>query len=147
MVWNGFDGMWSPLRQSRWLERELGRVFRGLENRGSEPGFPRLNLWSDEAQVVLSLELPGVDPDGVEVQVERDTLFIRGERVEEQLADGARFVRRERAHGKFARTVELPFEADPETVQARFRHGVLEVRLPRPEKELPRKIAIEVEKN
>jgi HSP20 family protein len=92
--------------------------------------------------VVVTAELPGFNPDDVEVSVVQNTLTLRGSRTPEELKQGETYHRRERWNGKFVRTLELPFEVDHDKVEAQFRNGVLSIRLPRAPQNLPKKITV-----
>lgn len=134
---------WDPFTAMRQLQAEMSRLL-------DEPGpfmaaraFPPVNLWIGDDSVVVTAELPGLSAEDVELSVEDDTLTIKGERrIGEQAAE-AGWHRRERPHGAFARAIALPFRVDPDQVDARFEHGLLEIELRRPEADRPRRIAIE----
>jgi HSP20 family protein len=125
------------------LHREMDRLFEDFSR-----GQPWRSLWGDGAGMALrpvvdidegddgtltvTAELPGIDDKDIEVQVDDSMLTIRGEkRVEREEKKQNRHVS-ERSYGAFARRIALPFEADPDTVTARFDKGVLTVTVPRP---------------
>ena len=93
----------------------------------------------------MAVELPGVDPKSVDLSVVGHVLTLQGERTEEPGVKAEEYHRRERATGKFARSVRLPFEVESDKVHARFENGVLRVTLPRKESTKPRRIAINAE--
>lgn len=103
---------------------------------------PRVNVWTSPEAARVSVQLPGVDPMEIDLSLEGTSLTLRGERKAVELGDNESLHRRERASGRFSRTVELPFEVDRDAVSARYEHGVLEVTLPRVESQRPRKIAV-----
>ncbi len=135
----GFD----PFSDVRRLHQQIDRLFgqRGLAGSGT---FPPVNLWAGPDSIALTAELPGVAPDAVDLSVKEDVLTIRGSRTAPEASAEGEFSwhRRERAYGDFQRLVQLPFRVDPERVEARFRDGVLEVELHRPEEDKPRRIEI-----
>jgi HSP20 family protein len=92
--------------------------------------------------VVVTAELPGVDPSKLEINAMRDTLSIRGERLPEEGGPERSWHRRERGTGRFSRTIELPYAIDAESVEAACRDGVLRITLRRPEEEKPRRIEV-----
>ena len=100
-----------------------------------------MNIWVKEDDAILTAELPGVDPDEVEITVKNDTVTIRGERPAEW-GEGETYLRRERRDGAFERSFSLPFKVDPDTVSAQHRNGVLQIMLPRAEVDRPKRIAI-----
>ncbi len=131
----------SPWRRLREVEREMNRLFSDFS--ASRPGsFPPVNLYTDAEGAVVTAELPGVAPDDLDVTVNDRLLTIRGERKPEQTSDDDTWHRRERVFGTFTRDIELPFGVDSEKVDAKYRDGVLKVRLERSDAEKPKKIAV-----
>ena len=88
--------------------------------------------------------MPGLDPEKLDVNVTRDTITLKGERVAEQVAEGESFHRRERKAGGFNRTIQLPCEVDPSVTEASYERGVLRVTLGRPEELKARKVTVKV---
>lgn len=129
-----------PFADMRRLQRDMGRLF-AAQSRG-EASFPAVNLWTSDDAVAVTLEIPGVAPDALDISVREDVLTIAGERSAPD-APAAAWSRRERAFGAFSRRVRLPFRVDGDTVDARFRDGALEIVLRRPDADKPRKIAIQ----
>ena len=80
----------------------------------------------------------------VSIELEDNVLTVSGERKAEHEENKEGYYRVERASGVFSRSLTLPDGVDPEAVQAHFEHGVLEVRIPKPEARKPRKVAISV---
>lgn len=140
---NPFHRGWDPWRELEQLQREVDRLFRSrTAGRTQSPEVPAVNLWRGEGGAVLTAELPGLDPNELDVTVEGNTVTIRGNRPQEQLDEGARYHRQERASGRFARALELPFRVDPQKTEAKYERGVLTVRLTQVEEEKPKKINI-----
>ena len=105
-------------------------------------GYPPMNVWSADEGVLVSVELAGIDPESLDVNVEGQVLTLRGERNPVALADSDRLRRRERAVGSFARSLKLPFHVEVGDVEATYERGVLEIRLPRAASERPRRITV-----
>jgi HSP20 family protein len=103
-----------------------------------------MDLVETDEHFVLRADLPGLTEDDVRLEVEDRTLTIAGERKAEHEVDGEGYHRVERAAGAFSRSLTLPEGIDPEAISARFEHGVLEVRIPKPEERKPRRVAIKV---
>jgi HSP20 family protein len=101
--------------------------------------------WEEGGQWVIRVALPGVDPKGVEVALEQNQLTIKGQRkqAEETKHDG--YFARELTYGSFERSFTMPEGVDPAKINARYTNGILEVRVPKPVAEAPRKVSIEVE--
>jgi len=93
--------------------------------------------------VGIDAEMPGVDPQAVEISVVGDELSLHGKVNAQEPAAGETVLRRERPAGEFERTLQLPFRANTAAVKATFKNGILRISIPRSEEEKPRKIAIE----
>jgi len=104
--------------------------------------FPPLNLYDDGESLVVRAEVPGIDAKDLEINATSNSLTVKGERRRSEADQQASFHRRERSHGTFSRTLNLPQEIDPDKVQASYKLGVLEILLPKAEAIKPRKIAI-----
>lgn len=139
-----FETRWDPFTGMRQLQRELDRVFRGFGfNDDQGAVFPAINLYASETEAVVTAEVPGIDPNNIEVSVRGDTFTISGSREDGDLGEEATWHRRERPRGKFSRTISLPFAVDSEKVRADARHGIVRVILPRAEADKTRRITIE----
>lgn len=103
----------------------------------------QLNLAENENGYEVTVDLPGVEPDEVDIRIDRNTLTISGERVSEKETDpDSEFHRVERVSGKFCRTVILPGPVDEEQATAEFKSGVLKVSIPKAENAKPRRIKV-----
>jgi HSP20 family protein len=118
------------------LDREFDEIVRrawGGRDRGvraDRVGFaPAADVSRDGDDVVVSLDLPGVDLDDVVVEVDRGRLVVRGERADEPAPDDGGVVLRERRRGAFRREFALPDGVAAESVTAGYDRGVLTVRL------------------
>ena len=138
---------YEPMRNMASLNDEMERLFRQSlgERAGASPvgAFsPALDVEEDEDAFTLHIELPGVEPDDVEVSLEESVLTISGERrfYDDREADGFRRV--ERHFGRFHRAVRLPDRVDGDKVQADYHDGMLRIVVPKAEEAKPRRIAI-----
>lgn len=106
-------------------------------------GFPVLNVGTTPNSVEVQALAPGLDPQKLEITVDRGLLVIAGERASE-LPQGERasIYANERFAGKFRRVVSLPEDADPARVQAGYRDGVLRISVAKRESSLPRRIEV-----
>jgi HSP20 family protein len=126
------------------MDRALSRMGQPLGLRSVPRGtFPAINIYEQGDAVVLTAEVPGVRPEELEVTVVDQSLTLQGERRPEEVAEGSRAYRRERVAGAFTRTVTLPENVDPNSVQAQCRNGVLRVHMSKAEKAKAKKIAIQ----
>lgn len=130
-----------PFAELRKFTSDFDRLFASADRGGETAVFPPVNLWSGDEGVAVTAEIPGVEPSEIDLSVEGDVLRIAGERKTPDVAAAA-WRRRERGFGKFARTIRLPYRVDPNSVEARFRNGLLEILLRRPEEDRPRKIDV-----
>lgn len=135
----------TPWQEMARLQREMNQLFSDFfPNTGvtRAAGYPAMNVWSNADNAVVTAELPGINPDDIDISVTGNVLTLSGERKAEAPAEGARYHRQERSFGRFTRTFELPFQVDANNVEAHFRNGVLQVMLPRAEADKPKKINI-----
>lgn len=126
-----------PFAMMRRLHEDMNRSRQLM----TASGFPPVNIWQGTDSLAITAELPGVEPGDIDLQVKADALTIAGER-KSPPPEGDTRRRRERAFGRFGRLVRLPYRVDPDKVEARFEHGVLEIELHRPEADKPRRIEI-----
>ena len=138
---------WSAMRH---LQNEMSRVFDGAAA-GAEDGSnvaasrwtPAVDVREDAERFVITADVPGVDPEDIEVTMESGVLTIKGERKLEAKDEGDNGYRRvERVYGSFYRRFTLPDTADAEAISANGRHGVLEVVIPKRAALQPKRIAV-----
>jgi len=136
--------IWDPWHEIGQLQNEMSRMLAGARACGGfdQREFPPVNLYVNDHDLLLTLEIPGIDPAKVDVTVAGDTVNLRGERPAEAVQPGQGFHRRERPVGQFSREVRLPFEVDPSKTEAAYDRGVLTVRMTRPESVKPRKVTV-----
>jgi HSP20 family protein len=124
-----------------WL-RDLNRLF---THEGAVAAFipPADVIVSDEG-VTVYMDVPGLNADSLEIELETDVLSVRGERpFPYATEDGGRSVRRiERRFGKFERSLRVPRGLDPDSVEASLVDGVLTLRIPKPETQKPHRVQI-----
>jgi HSP20 family protein len=139
-----FAPTWDPWRELEQLRGEMNRLFadwrRPTLRRSAE--FPPVNVWHNEQSLILTAEIPGADPDALDLTVAGNSVVISGRRKAEAVAEGQNFHRRERWSEPFSRTVELPVEVDPEQTEASYELGVLTLKLQRPKEQQPKKINV-----
>jgi HSP20 family protein len=135
-----------PWQEMERMRREMNRLFGGMAPHRTwpvtSPGFPAANVWSNPDGAVVTAEMPGVNPEDIDISVVGDTLTVSGNREPDQPGEGATYHRRERRHGRFSRAYQLPFEIDSNQVEATYEKGVLHISLPRAQEEKPQRIAV-----
>jgi len=103
----------------------------------------RVEEYREDGTLVIRADLPGIDPDSdVEVTVLNGMLRIEAERHEEDRAEEQGYVRQEVRYGSLSRSLPLPEGVTVDDVTANYKNGVLEIRVPEPQPETPKKIAI-----
>ncbi len=141
MFWPIFEALTKELEShgdlNRWQEdlEERVRSQFGLQ--------PPVNVYGNDAQVVVTAELPGVAAEDIHIGVENRVLTLDGERKAPELGEEDAYLKQERSHGKFERKVRLPFDVDVDKIVARQVQGVLTVTLPRAESSKPHNINVE----
>jgi HSP20 family protein len=107
---------------------------------------PPVDIYENGDNLVLKAELPGVNPDEVEIRVEDNTLYLKGERRFEKEVKEQSYHRVERTYGTFTRTFSLPNSVDADKVAANYKDGVLTLTMPKKEEAKPKTIKINVSK-
>jgi HSP20 family protein len=130
-------------RELERMQRQMERMSRAFSPFTYEPaGYPAVNIWVKEDELMVSAELPGLAPEDITLSVLGETLTLSGSRKAEDLPEDARYHRNECASGDFSRTIRLPFMVDADKVDATYEKGVLKVKLVRAEADRPRKINV-----
>jgi HSP20 family protein len=124
--------------------REIDRVFDAFFGQSDQARrwMPPVDLVEAETHFLLRADLPGLAEGDVNIEVQDNTLTISGERKAEHEQREKGWYRIERSFGRFSRSLTLPDGVDADKIEASFDHGVLEVRIPKPEERKPRRIAI-----
>ena len=103
---------------------------------------PRVDVKEEPQRFVIQCDIPGVDPNDIEISMDKGVLTVKGERRLEARSDNERFSRTERVHGLFHRRFALPDSADPDRITATGRNGVLQIVIPKKPETTPRKIQV-----
>lgn len=140
-----FDPFFGPSLQNAFedafrLQRNLLR--QTAEPAAERPVAPPVDIWEDDQEVRLSVELPGVKPEEVEVEMNKNVLTLKGRREAERTESEKGRFRTERWFGAFERVFTLPDSVDGEHIEAALEHGVLTLRLPKKAEVQPRKIPV-----
>ncbi len=136
-----------PFRQFRAMQNEINRLFdRDLgDAQGMMTEWPlRVDIREDKDAIVIRADLPGMKQEEISVHLDQGQLTISGERRFEDEEKKDDYHRVERAYGRFSRTFQLPSTTDVEHVDASYKDGVLEVKLPKKEEAKPRSIEVKV---
>ena len=143
--WPGQTSLQNEIRQA------FDRLFEGgtFDQNGADDSsvvtsqwVPSVDVREENDRFVLYADLPGIDPQDIEVSMDKGMLTIKGERRSETSSETERFSRVERRYGSFHRRFALPDSADPEGIRASGRHGVLEITIPKRPESAPRRIQV-----
>jgi len=142
---------WDPFREFSTLQDRMNRLFResyGPEGRDesltTSQFAPPVDVYEDEHNVVLKVEVPGIDEKDIDVRVENNVLTVHGERKVEKEEKEENFRRVERQYGSFTRTFTVPSTVDAESIQADYDKGILKIVLPKKAEAKPKSIKVNV---
>ena len=128
------------------LRREIDRLFEDTFSRGDgvNSWSPAVDVAETDKELRLDLELPGIQPEDVEVTAENGVLAVRGEKraVNKEGEDQSRYHLVERTYGSFSRSFQLPQGLDESKIEAECNHGILSIRIPKAALPQPRRINI-----
>ena len=143
-----YRSQWNPFGEMSQLQNQMNRLFNSAlqgwpdgDSNGTTSWTPAADIYESENELTVNLDLPGVDPNVVDIRVENNILTIRGERhFEEKQKEN--FHRVERSYGPFARAFTLSTSVDPNKIRANYKTGVLTITLPKAEAAKPKRIQI-----
>ncbi|MFY9646183.1 MAG: Hsp20/alpha crystallin family protein [Terriglobales bacterium] len=142
---------WDPFREFVTIQDRMNRLFRdsygpeGQDQALTSTAFaPPVDVYEDEHNVTLKIEVPGIDEKDIDVRIENNTLTVHGERKFENEEKEENFRRVERQYGSFTRTFTLPNTVDHDTVQADYDKGVLKIKLAKKAEAKPKQIKVNV---
>jgi HSP20 family protein len=137
--------VWNPWHDMNRLRQELDQMTNGdwWPNLRRTTAFPAINALESERGLTLTAELPGIDVSLLDVQVDKDSVTVSGQRAAAPAGTGDdSYVRRERWFEPFRRTIELPFDVDSEKCEAVYEKGVFTLKLERVAEHEPKKLTI-----
>lgn len=140
--WSLFDKFQEELNQLGLADKYRDSLDSDNSSVVTSQWRPAVDIREEKDRYVILADLPGVDPKNIEVTMEKGVLTIKGERFDEEKESHEGYSRVERVRGTFYRRFSLPDSADAENIEAKGRNGVLEIVLPKLEKEQPRKISV-----
>lgn len=147
--WPGYWGYGGGRRAGRGM-RHLMMPGPGKAMRSPWAGWtfgPSVDVKETDKDIVVSAEVPGVDPDNIDVEVTEDSVILKGEVKQEESAENETYRMTERRYGAFHRVIPLPAEVKASEARADYRNGVLEIRIPRSENAKARSVKLKVNKN
>ena len=143
---------WYPFRDLVSFQERMNRLFQDTlgpsreELMTSGTFVPPVDIYEDEHNITLKLEVPGIEEKDIEVQLENNTLTVRGQRQFEKEEKEENFHRIERRYGAFARSFTLPNTVETGNVQANYDNGILKIQLAKRAEAKPKQIKVNVGK-
>lgn len=140
--WDDSSEMMTRLQSE--LDHTLRQVFGGRSNTTNTPVMwtPNTDLREDDNEIVIKMDIPGVKPDDVDIELTRDNLVVKGERKFEDIEKRKDYVRIERQFGTFQRSWTIATAVQADAIKAEFKDGVLAITLPKAEAAKPRKVQV-----
>src|SRR5499427_2341408 len=142
---------WDPFREFVTLQDRMNRLFReshGPEGRdealATSTFSPAVDVYEDEHNVTLKIEVPGIDEKDIDVRIENNTLTVHGERKFEKEEKEENYRRIERQYGSFTRSFTLPSTVDSDGIHANYEKGVLKIKLAKKAEAKPKQIKVTV---
>jgi HSP20 family protein len=105
---------------------------------------PAADIYQDKDNVIVEMDVPGVDTDKIDISVENDVLTVSGAKEEKKEVRREDYYRKEIRSGSFSRSVILPMQVKGDQAKADFKQGILKITLPKAEEVKPKKIAVKV---
>ena len=134
-----------PFAELADLQSRFDQMFEGMLDRGNAGHALAVDVVDEDDAIVVRADIPGIKPDEVKIDVHDDVLTVRGQHEESSEETNKRYVRRERRYGSFSRSIALPPGVDTDDIKATSKHGVVEVRIPKPTTSEPKAIAVSPE--
>ena len=137
---------WDPFQDLLAIQDEMNQVFgRARQGQGQAGGrvwAPALDIFERKDAYVVTVEVPGVNADDLDITLEDGLLTIQGERQFTSESSEQQYHRVERRYGSFRRSITLPSQVQADAIEASFENGVLEVVVPKAEEAKPKKITV-----
>jgi len=136
---------WTPFRELLDMPREMRRMFgRPFVSLFEEPGydvmrFPPMDVFAKGSDMIIRLELPGVEAEDLDISLSEHTLRITGERRSDKEIKEDDYYRRERSYGRFERSIPVPEKVTEKDIEATYADGILEVTVKGAVEEVPAK--------
>lgn len=143
--------VWEPRRRFRPFYRDVDNFFNEFgwgpeqsEELDEATWSPKVDIYETKESYVINAELPGLNKEDISIDLNDNTLTLKGERKFEEKVEKDNYVRVERSYGSFARSFVLSDNVNPEGVTANYKDGVLVVTLPKKEEAKPKEIKVEI---
>lgn len=131
-------------RMNRFFDQSLPKAKYEDEGLFAGAWAPAVDIYETDQAIVLKADLPDMNPNEVDIRVEDNTLFLKGERKMEKETKEENYHRVERAYGSFSRSFILPRTVSAEKITADYKNGVLNITMPKREESKPKQIRVNV---
>ncbi len=140
---------WDPFRDQITLRGSMNRLFKEAfspitekSEMKSDSWNPSVDIYENDDELILTAEIPGLDDKDIEIQIEDNTLAIKGERQFAKETKEENYRRIERSYGSFCRSFSLPGHIDQEKIKANHGNGVLKITMPKKREMKPKTVKI-----
>lgn len=141
---------WNPMREMAAMQSAMDRLMDDTWNNYNDTlggNMLALDVHENENGYIVTADLPGLEPDQIDITLHDNNLTISGEIVKQEQAEGVKTLVTERSYGAFRRSINLPAAIDADAVEADYTNGVLTLTLPKSEAARPRQIAVRKAEN
>ncbi len=143
---------WEPLRDLISLRDAMDRLFE--ESFVRMRGWPSIfgpealavDMYETPDSIVVKTTVPGVKPEDIDITITGDVLTVKGETTVEEKVEEGNYIRQERRHGAFQRSIPLPGSLLTDQAEATFEHGILTLTIPKSEEAKPKTIKVQAKK-
>lgn len=146
---------WSPMKELEDMRRDMERLFdeffepihrrrRWWPKPAEGVIVPNIDMYERKDEIVVRVEIPGVDKNDIDLTITEDSLTIKGEVKKGEEVKDEDYYAREINYGSFTRTIALPVDVDSSKAKATYKNGILEIILPKKEEAKPKEIKVEV---
>lgn len=145
--------VFQPFREIEMLQDEMNRLFDFSLSRAfgtDRDSFfqnnwgPAIDVYESDDDFLVKADLPGMEKGDIDISIHDTTLTIKGEKKLEKEYKDKSYVRAERYHGSFTRSIDLPSDVESDKIKASYKNGVLELLVPKKEEAKPKQIKVEV---
>jgi HSP20 family protein len=141
---------WDPFGEMLQMQRDMDRIFSRIGSQDVLPAttgtawMPRINVKQSGDDLAINVELAGIKPEDVEIEVSDGVLTVKGDRKSESETKDQGWLIRESSFGSFERSMALPEGVDPDSIKADFNDGMLEIHVPKALKPVKPKTTIAI---
>ena len=136
----------SALRDMDLVAHDMDRLFGGWPVTAARRyAYPQVNIWTNDDGAVITTEVPGIDPNKIDLEIAGNQITFSVELPERAAGENIYYIRNELQTGKFTRELRLPFNIDANKTSAEYKKGVLKIAVAKAEESKPKKLDIKVE--